>query len=384
LRSALSIAVLCAACRCSSGSDETGADVPGATALADTDATQSGRVDPDDPRIRYTGLFDTRSPKAVRFAWPGTHFEVAFKGASLRVRLTDTPVEDETRETDWLTVVIDGGKPKTFALAEGEHVYPVASGLAAGAHRALIWKRTEAEVGTVTFHGMQLDDGATLLPLPPVSRRMLVVGDSLSAGNGNEGRDSSCRWSAAKENNYETYGAHAARALGAEYVAAAWSGKGLIRNYDKRDRLTMPELYDRVIPTEPDSPRAMHSPADVVVVNLGTNDFFPGIPEEATFISAYQELLDELRAQHPGALLVLGLGPMLSDDYPHPRSRSILRGWLTTIQKQRRESGDSRVELIELWTDRAEGVGCDFHPNLKTHARLGQELAARVRKRLHW
>jgi lysophospholipase L1-like esterase len=343
------------------------------------------RVPPSDPRISYTGRFDRRAPDAVRFAWVGAQIEARFSGNRLRAYLTDTPLEDEIRETDWITVVVDAGAPRTFALHEGSHVYPLATALGAGPHQVLIWKRTEAEVGLITFRGFELEPKHALLPrLKPPAHRMEFVGDSITAGYGNEGADAACHWSARTENNYLTFGAFAARELAASYTAVAYSGKGLTHNYERRDQLTLPEVYERVIPTEDDSPKVSASPADVVVVNLGTNDMFSRVPDERSFTSAYQRFLAQLRKQNPTALLVIALGPMLADDYPQPQARSTLRKWLKTVQTSREASGDTRIDFIEFWYDPAEGVGCDFHPNVKTHARLGHELANLVRARLNW
>jgi lysophospholipase L1-like esterase len=167
-------------------------------------------------------------------------------------------------------------------------------------------------------------------------------------------------------------------------VAAAWSGKGIARNYEERDVETMLQLYRRVIPTEPDSPVAHGAPADVVVVNLGTNDFGRGVPDEASMLGAFDRLLGELRVSHPKALTVLVLGPMLFDDDSGARQRTLMRAWLNEVRTRRIAQGDHAIELLEVWTDPAEGLGCEFHPNHKTHARLGSELAALVQARLGW
>lgn len=339
----------------------------------------------DDARIRYIGWFDRRDPRAPRCAWPGSQIVARFTGTSLYAKLTDTPVDDDKRETDWITVVVDDAAPKTFALAEGLHVYPLATRLDPGAHTVLIWKRTEADVGTLTFHGFVLDQGASIEPMEsPRKRRIVFIGDSITAGYGNEGTDSSCHWSARRENNYQTFGAFAARALQADYLAAAWSGKGILRNYEARDRTTFPELYDRIIPTDERSPLAEKELADVVVINLGTNDVAHQIPSSPAFVVAYRAFVASVRERFPGAFLLIALGPMLADDYPQPKARSTMRGWLKQIVEEQRASGNKKIDFVELWTDPAEGLGCDSHPNVRTHARLGREIATLIRERLGW
>lgn len=341
---------------------------------------------PGDPLIRYVGRFDGRQPNVRRCSWSGSQIEASFTGTFLRAVFTDTPVDDKTRETDFLSVIVDRGAPRLLALAEGKHVYPLATGLAPGTHHIAIWKRSEAEVGVVTFHGFQLERGQSLVRLAKTpARRLEFVGDSITAGYGNEGTDSSCHWSARSENSHLTYGAHAARELGADYSAVAWSGKGLMRNYDERDTITMPQLYERVIPTDEGAGTyAVTSPADAVVVNLGTNDVFSAPVDGALFEQAYLAFLHRLRERHPNALLVIALGPMLADDYPRPNARTLMRTWLRRVEAQWRSTVDERIDFIELWIDPAEGVGCDFHPNTRSHARFGKEVAALLRSRLGW
>lgn len=341
-------------------------------------------VPASDRRIVYGGRFEPRADGAMRFAWPGSRIELRYNGGTLRMRLGDVPVEDETRETDWFAIQVDDQPVQVLHAAEGSRLYTIAQALPAGSHRVQIVKRTEAEVGTAILHGFELDRGRTLEP-PGArpARHFELIGDSITAGYGNEAPSADCHWNAAFENGDRTYGAVAARALGASYTAAAWSGKGLLRNFDPRDVETMAVLHDRIIPTERGSARALAVPETVaIVINLGTNDFFPGIPDERAFVAAYRALIAKLRTNHPKAVLVLALGPMLADDFPHPQSRSILRRWLTAIRDELHAHGDREVELLELWFDPAEGLGCDSHPNVKTHARMGLELAELVRKHL--
>jgi lysophospholipase L1-like esterase len=353
--------------------------------LSCTELPGAVTVYPDHPNLRYMGWFDRRSPKAVRFAWPATHITAQFTGKSLRVRLTDTPAEADSSDTDAIVALIDAAPPKTVVLEKGAHNYPIATGLGSGIHRVVIWKKTEAEVGTITFHGLLLDGSASVLPLSnTTARRMVFIGDSITAGFGNEGRSDQRPCGANFQNSYKTYGAYAARELGADYVAMAWSGKGLTRNYQDGDLLTISKLYERVIPTETNSPRIGLESADVVVVNIGTNDFFKGIPNPAKFIKAYESLLQRLRSRYGKALLVLVLGPMVADDYPEPKTRSILRGWIETVRARLHSSGDTNTEFIELWMNPSEGTGCEAHPNVETHARLGRELAEVIKRRLSW
>jgi lysophospholipase L1-like esterase len=350
-------------------------------------------IAPSDGRIAYTGRFepssvggDAGAPEGMRFAWAGSRIELRFSGSNLRMHLTDAPNEDRLRETDWFEVRIDGGYARVVHAREGARVYTLARGLGKGVHQAVIVKRTEPEVGTATLHGFLLDANRSLAAPPaPKQRHIEVVGDSLTTGYGGCSHAVRCQGEAAAENVELTYGAVAARELAAAYTVIAWSGKGLLRNFDPEQSETLPDVYERMIPTDPDSSPAPAAPAvDAVIVNLGTNDFFAGVPDSERFVTAYGELLARLRARYPKALLVLVVGPMLADDFPQPDARTLARTWISSVRDALRAQGDSAIELIEFWYGPKEGVGCDYHPNSKTQARLGHELALRLREWLSW
>lgn len=354
------------------------------TACAPQRAFEPGAA--NDPHIRYTGRFDARNALARVSGWPGTQIDARFTGTSLLAVLTEMPTEDQIRDFDRINVVVDGGPARVFALAEGRHVYPIARGLRDGEHSVQIWKRTEGMVGEITFEGFVLAPGQRLLALakaPP--RRIEVIGDSISAGYGNEGSSASCHWDAATENNALTYGAFAARELRAAYSVAAWSGKGLLRNFDPNEPETLPEICDRVLPADPAAGVAPVTPhPDAVVVNVGTNDMATGIPDSTAFHDAYLALLRRVRARHPDALIVIAFGPMLAEDAPQPQARTITRTWMKRIESDFHAHVDARVASLELWIDPQEGLGCDSHPTVRTHQRMGKELAALLREKLKW
>lgn len=354
------------------------------TAIGGKGRERSNFVAASDPRIAYVGRFERQSDGAMRFAWPGCRIEARFTGSGLRMRLSDVPIGYGVYDTDRFTVRIDGGPPRVLHACEGMHAYTLAQGLGRGVHHVAIIKRTEAVVGTATLHGFELDKGQTLQPAPRLPPRHIeLIGDSITAGYGNEGPHEHCDWQPAFENNDTSYGAFAARELGATYSAIAWSGTGLLRNFDPSQRDPIPVFYERVIPTDPCSALAPPDPrTTAVIVNVGTNDFALSIPDAREFEAAYRRFLARLRARYPDAVLYLAIGPMLSDDFPQPQARTILRGWLRAIRDRGRAEGDSALELIEFFGDPAEGLGCGAHPSVATHARLGRELAQALRARL--
>ena len=109
---------------------------------------------------------------------------------------------------------------------------------------------------------------------------LLFVGDSITCGYGNEistMKPDAFHYTTQGSNANLAWGAVAARQLDAEYVAVAVSGRGVYRNYSGAAGDLLPVIYDKTLPDDATAPAwdiARYTP-DVVVVNLGTNDFSP-------------------------------------------------------------------------------------------------------------
>lgn len=350
------------------------------------------RVSPFAQELQFSGRVDRTSAAGPRFAWPGTRFELRFTGTSVRVRLRDLPKTPDTRGRTWpnrFQVTLDDEPPRqVFARMDSDVLFEQ-DGLPDGPHRLEVYKQTEALVGASQLLGLELSPGAQLLaPEPLPSRRIEFYGDSVTTGYGNEGTDKLCPFSSETQNHWLSYGALTARALEAEAVTVAWSGRGVIRNHEAPPGApVVPALFDRTLP---DWPRrrwdfSLWTPA-VVVVNLGANDFAGGDPGEEAFVAGLEAFLAQLRETYPDAFLVLCLGPTINDSWPvGAESRTRARRYLGTALLHRLESGDTRLSFLEF-TPRTfeEGFGCDYHPSLVTHRAMAELLTARLRTLLGW
>lgn len=324
------------------------------------------------------------SEGAVRFAWPASQLRVRFKGSALRASIEDQPLADALISNDLLALELDGKPLPKRALATGRHDYTLVERIPFGEHTLVITKRTEANVGTITLHGFRQDADTQLLAAPVRrKRRIEVLGDSISAGYGAEGRGPGCSYDAAQQDAAHGYAAVAADVLSAELVVQAWSGKGVLRNVDARDQDTLPMLYGRVLPALAEPRIALDFAPHVIVVHLGTNDFAAGEPPAAPFVAAYLQLLLRLHAQSPAASFVLVVSPMINDQHPYPHALRALRGDIVEVQTQATARG-LEVALVDQVFVPGEPVGCHWHPSVAQHARFGAELAQRLRAELGW
>lgn len=301
-----------------------------------------------------------------RFAWPGSGLAFRFEGRRLTVRLAN---EGENS----LVATIDGLR-KRIDLAPGEKTYTLFDG-PAGPHAIELRKRTEGDVGLVRFLGAETD-GRFLKALTP-ERRILVIGDSISAGYGIEGAGPNCSFSPDTQNQTLTYAAQVAERFGAETVTLAASGRGLVRNYSGAREGTMPDLMDRALPNDPSLVGAARGPFDLVLVHLGTNDF-SGSEEPYGFETAYAALLETLRARYPSAPIYALIGPMLGPD-----RLDLAKAGIENALTRRQKAGDRAVGFLAFPAP-PSSYGCDWHPSVAANRRMADLLAARLESDLGW
>lgn len=310
--------------------------------------------------VLYLGRVDDSDAAAARLSWSGSGFVVRFRGTDARAAMSGGR---------YFTVVVDGDvRPDPLVVSNdvGE-TYDLASDLPDGEHTIEVYRRTEASNGPTVVGGVEVD-GDPLSVLRPI-RQLEIVGDSWSTGDGVDESSEGCNSSA--QNHFVTWGAIAARAVDAELSTVAWGGKGVVRD-------PLPPLYERVIGTEAGSPGTIR-PADAVFVSLGANDFVDGeLPDG--FVSAYASLLEQIRLQHPDALIAC-IWPKL----PDPSETSLARSAIDAAIVERAAAGDTQVTGADLELDELVDLACDnYHPGVETHALMAENTIAFLRAELGW
>jgi lysophospholipase L1-like esterase len=332
-------------------------------------------VPPTDFNVRYIGRFDTRDSAGPRCAWSASTVQMRFSGSALNAKIKESG-------HDLLQIVIDGRPGSVVELKSGADLYRLADKLEGGDHRVDLVKRTEAATGTIQFLEFQLADGSKLLPMPErAPRRIEVIGDSITCGYGNEGKSQNEHFSPATENAYLTYGAIAARALDAEYVCIAWSGRKMAPDN------TMAEVYDRALPQDSSSSWDFDRwIPDVVIINLATNDFGKDNPEKESWTKAYEAFIARLRKNYPKAEIYCATGSMMTDSWPpEHKALSTLKAYLKSIVEFEKQAGDAHVRTIDFEPqDQKNGLGSDWHPNVKTHEIMAAALVGALQSDLGW
>jgi lysophospholipase L1-like esterase len=380
------------------GSDGGGDDGPqgGAGAPAAQDTTLH-TVEADDPNVRLSGRFDRRDPKAPRTSAPAASMTLRFRGVSVSALLADQFLYGKK---NYYAAFVDGGDPiRIVPNVDNEtNKYPIASDLAYGEHTVSVVKKTESGIGTGRFLGFEIGGVAAPLPEKP-SRRIEIIGDSISAGAGNEVRDGSelcgdAHWGEANDAS-RSYGVLLGQSLNAEVHVSAVSGRGLVRNYSMRyDTRPIPEVYDLVYMEQTSSiawDTTLFVP-DAVLVALGTNDFSPGDSTEPArekmtpevFSEAYIAFVERLRGDYPDAHIFLLSSPMLGDGWPDATYRSATdhKASLTAVEAHFQDAGDAKV--TRFFVTKLPGAGCGTHPDLAQHAAMAAELEPVLKEALNW
>jgi lysophospholipase L1-like esterase len=322
-----------------------------------------------DPRIVTVGRFDRSDPTSIACEWSACEVRLLVKGDTLLVTAEDSG-------KDYWQIVIDGKRTQVLNLQGSLTEYNIDLGSKA-THEVSLVKRTEPMVGTTRFRAFDVP-GGEIFQAKRRPHLIEFVGDSITAAFGNEGASEKEHFKPETENAYLSYASLAARALDAEVRILAWSGRKMWPDN------TVPEIYDRILPTRPEPQPDPKDPApDAVVINLATNDFAPKNPDEAGWSAAYEAFVRKLRAKYPKAQIYAALGSMMSDDFPPGNlALSTARGYLNKLVAR---VNDPHFHFIEFETQRyADGIGSDWHPNLVTHRRMALRLVDVLERDLHW
>jgi len=330
-------------------------------------------IKPDNPGLYYMGRFDMANSAGPTCAWSASAIAIRFHGTAINVLLA--------LGANRFEVIIDGVPTKILIGSTERILYNLASGLSDGDHTAMVLKNTEAAIGSASFGGFQLNQGGKILSYPVPKYRFEIIGDSISCGYGNEEPDPHQHFKPETENAYLSYGAVTARAFDADYTCIAWSGKKLWPDN------TILSLYDQILPPQAEPAWKFDAPKpQAVLINLCTNDFGRGDPEEEGWVKAYHSFIDQVRKNYPDATIYLALGSMMNDWtlIRHPLSDA--RGYIQRVVKECNAAGDTKIHFLEFSPQDpvADGMGADGHPSAKTDQIMADKLMGVLQKDLGW
>lgn len=333
-------------------------------------------VKANDPGIVYEGRCAVDATGAVRLGFPGVAVHLNFHGSSLSLKAT--AADDDL----YFDVSVDQAAPTLLTLHKGVGDYVVMKSDKAADHAVVLTRRNESWQGTVEIDGFSFGAGGKLLAAPQLPKRKLMfIGDSVTCGEltaYEPGRDMKAR---INTNARLSYGMVLARRLGAQCNLVSYGGRGIIRDWQGiRDTRNAPQFYELALPDEPglawDHSRYV---PDAIGIQLGTNDFSQGIPDQNEFVNAYVQFIEKVRRDAPEAVIVVMDSPMVDNDETRGPRRSALHFYLRQIVER---IGNPKVILASL--KHYPGVPGNTHPTGKEHEAIASELEPVFRHALGW
>lgn len=333
-----------------------------------------------EPGIRLLGR---HTPDTVPFRpyWTGSGVELMLQCRRLAVEL-ELPQVD-TWHSVWILVTVDQAPVARFALIPGRNWYTVLEGMdPAVSHRVAIVRETQPIADGVNtsllMHTLRSD--GTLLPLPQPKMTVEFIGDSLTSGEGIVGPQGAMEWQTIWMSSYN-YSHLVCQALDAQRRIISQSGWGAFSSWDNDPNCVLSRIYDDVCalgdadPTPYDFSREK---ADLVVINLGTNDFgaISQLEKAAQgqrrrdIQHAVQQLLLQVRRHNPDAWILWVYG-MCS----HKLS-SLFQGAVEACRAQ----GDLRLGYLTLKVCSEEEQGSRIHPGILNHQAAAKKIVQWVQE----
>ncbi|MBN1759335.1 MAG: hypothetical protein JW863_13495 [Chitinispirillaceae bacterium] len=330
-------------------------------------------ISPDDPCFNYYGRFDMSNPKAPKFNWSGVVIEASVPGP-----IVGMSMKDGNNDYD---IEIDGKRDKIIRTQSSVQQYMFRTDLTSDMHTVRIIQRSENHWGTATFRGLYLADGKVPGPAPKKPQRKIeFIGDSYTAGYGIESPSQSCNSTQLRQytNTNLTFASLVTKAFHAQSSILAWSGQGMVRNYgdkNKRSSTPYPFYYDRILGAA--STAAWNYPqwkADLVVINLGTNDFStqPN-PDESMYVGDYHNFIKRVLGNYPDAAIICV-----------STSQGVFENYIKKVVTEETTTLNHPGVYSAAYPSSRQNSGCDYHPSITDNRNVANILIHTSMTKMNW
>ena len=330
----------------------------------------------NDPGVQYTGRIAMRDSSA-ELSWTANAVKVNFYGTGISVILKDE------RADNYYNVILDGKVADKIRPGQAKRLYKLAANLPNSRHTLELFKRTEWAMGKTWIYGFEIK--GRLLPASPRPKRKIeFFGNSITCGYADEDSTGQDRGTSPYEDGYLSYAALTARHYGADFFNTSKSGIGITVSWFP---LIMPEMYDRLDATDPNSKWdfSKYKP-DLVVINLFQNDSWivkqPDNPQfKARFgttpptpdfiVNAYAAFVKSVKLIYPKAKIICILGSMDAT-----QKGSSWPGYITQAVKLLNDS--------DIYTHFIPYKETNGHPNLKEQKAMADDLENFIDGNVKW
>lgn len=312
------------------------------------------------------------------------YIEFKTNSKCVRARIRSEYPKDPVIE-GFIGVFVDGVYTQRIALSEYEALYDIYTGDDTEKIIRIV-RLSETNFGKVGIIDIEAD--GYVEPTPKKPFKMEVIGDSITCGYGVEAPEATVPFSTATENPTLAYAYLAAEELDADLHLVSWSGNGLISQWippEKDEPETTSPLMLKVYNKTDIAGYKYYGQEEaqdfdfdsfvpqVVVINLGTNDFSytrGKADRVAAYKTAYKELLSCIRQHRPDAHIFCTLGVMGQD-------------LDATVAEIVAESGDEKMYFVEYDEHMGEtDRGSDWHPCKACQKKMADLLVSVIKEKI--
>ncbi len=351
---------------------------------------------PSAENVKHLGRAYYTADNALWLGYSGSGAEFTFTGSQLGITIQGADslqYWDADTNMPRYAIYIDGAQVVDNVLSclddsssrlEATHTF---TDLGNTAHTVRIIKLSSASAADCAITSITASGAIS----PTANKEKLIefVGDSITCGYGIEGANQNEAYTSATENITKTYGYIAAQDLGYDYSFASLGGHGVVTvnpanhiqdYYTKIGGHGGGNKWQGTLAS--DVEWAFSRQADIVVVNIGTNDNnyvnATGLTEDeiaarkAEFEDNYITLLTLIHSKNPNAKIVCTLGTMNYNLWDNVVSAA------STYKAQSGKAVYTYKITPPAWSNGAnvEGMGSDWHPSATSQARAGHEISA--------
>lgn len=317
-------------------------------------------------------------------SFSATGVEFRFKGKSCEFTLRADSMVNETNHQARYAIYVDDELFADEVMDIGIKQIQVVAADTPEEHVIRLVKLSESSDSSLGIQYITCDTEATVEPTEEKNLKIEFVGDSITCGYGVDGELDVDSYSTHNEDATKAYAYRTAQKLGADYSLVSFSGYGIISGYtsgDKVESQALPQYYDKlgnsygtaggIKPSEVEWDFSFRP--DVVVINLGTNDYSYTKSDAARceeYIQGYYSFLQTVREKNPDAVIICALGVMGQNLCPQIKE---------TVYRFTEDTGDSKVYYVKLdQQDAANGYAVDWHPTAASHEHAAEQMSEAI------
>lgn len=300
---------------------------------------------------------------------------IEFYGEIGKVSMKISGNADESDFAAYVGVFLnEGDTPETvWKIQNGLHHYEICWTSEKKNTVVKVMKLTEMQYGAVQIHSVDTD--GNIKPTEPKERKLLFIGDSITAGYGVNGEQSDTVFTTKTEDVTKAYPYLTAKEVSADPWYVCWSGGGIISRWIPPE--TELPLTDILMPELFETGKDLDFIPSLISINLGTNDASYTRDDEGRkekFGARYLAFVRRISEVYPDTPILLQYGLM---------ERTLLPAIQTVAEECSRQG--VKCYFLELpLMNKNDGMGTGDHPSVMTHKKTAHILKEKILELMDW